>query len=163
MTFEELATTPNRQLRQLFAVGRPPGLDSLDGWEWRGYNRPATTSLLGIRKFIKGFLSTEWGLEGYNLRVEQNGLAGTWTPAAGSRPYAFYVVTERGGALVIDYAGSHRNPRFGVERFIVDHLVQPDAAAANLLLGRAKLGLLPHSYFVLERMEATAASRWGGA
>jgi hypothetical protein len=163
MTFEELATAPNRRLRELFAAGHPPALDSIDGWEWRGYNRPATTSLLGIRKFIKGFVSTERGLEGYNLRVEQNGLEGAWTPVAGTRPYAFYVVVERDGALVIDYAGSDRNPRFGVERLIVDHLVQPDAETANLLLGRARLGLLPHSYFVLQRMEATSASRWSGA
>src|SRR5438045_5087992 len=139
MTFDELARADAARLERVLAVGQAPEPEALAGSEWRGFNISALTRLMGIQKFIKGFFLASNGVEGYNVRVEQNGLSGPWIDKAvaqTSRRYAFFKVSHVNAmgidhlymnALLLDYAASARNPRFGVERILRDYLVQPDS------------------------------------
>ena len=52
-----LALAGNDELEQVMRMGVMPDLDSLADWEFKGYNTADITSLLGIRKFKKGFYS----------------------------------------------------------------------------------------------------------
>ena len=165
--FLALARAPASELQRLIESRPGPSLESLAGFEWRGYNTPAVAALLGIRKFIKGFFRSGRGLEGYNIPARQNGLAGPWLhKPSPERPkrFGFYRVgpardSERDrlypAALLLDYGASSRNPRLAVERLLRDYLVQPDPGNPDLLLGKAYLALgarLPASYFILERL-----------
>src|SRR5262249_27356881 len=51
-----IAALPPRELERLVVRGDTPDLDALVGWEFRGTNAwPPLVTLLGIKKFIKGF------------------------------------------------------------------------------------------------------------
>ena len=56
-----LVHTPTSKLRALMQRGDTPDAAALVGWEWRGTNMPATSGLLGLRRFIKGFEPTGEG------------------------------------------------------------------------------------------------------
>ena len=45
----ELACKPKRELDAVFAGGSPPDVTALTGYEFRGFNQPRATALLGIR------------------------------------------------------------------------------------------------------------------
>ena len=67
-----LIRTPPSKLRSVIARGDTPDPNSLAGWEWRGTNMPASSRLLGLRRFIKGFVLREtgsWRDTTYRLRV----------------------------------------------------------------------------------------------
>jgi len=147
-----------------------PDTSSLIGTEWRGYNQPWIARLLGIRKFIKGFLAGTNAVEGYNVRVVQNAAGDPWIPISdprGPQRYAYYAVREPGTnrsiggryprAALLDYGATDRAGR-GVERLIRDYLVQPDPGNPDLLLGKAYFlvagHLVPSSFFMLERIQA---------
>jgi len=166
--FRKLAQSPNAQLETILHVAKAPGLESLVGFEWRGYNTSWRLKVLGLQKFIKGFFREEARVEGYNIPVQQNGLEAPWldqpTPESPKR-FAFYLVTQVDQesidnlyteALLLDYGASHRNPNYGIERLIRDYLVQPNSDNPDLLLGKAYLALgrlrLPSNFFVLERL-----------
>ena len=166
--FVGLAHANSAALERALVSGEAPEPERLLGAEWRGYNISSLTRLMGIQKFIKGFLLARDGVEGYNVRVQQNGLMGPWTEKAvpeQSRRYAFFRVLRVNpdgvdhvylNALLLDYGASERNPSIGVERLLRDYLVQPDSANADLLLGKAYLAIggwrVPANFFVLERM-----------
>jgi len=166
--FVGLAHANSAALERALVSGEAPEPERLLGAEWRGYNISSLTRLLGIQKFIKGFLLARDGIEGYNVRVQQNDLVGPWTEKAvseQSRRYAFFRVSRVKpdgvdhlylNALLLDYGASERNPSIGVERLLRDYLVQPDSANADLLLGKAYLAIggwrVPANFFVLERM-----------
>ncbi len=169
--FLELAGKKPGELEAAMRAGAMPSLDSLAGFEFRGYNTPAFTALLGIRKFVKGFFRSPRGLEGYNVPARQNGLDGEWLhkPSAESpKRFGFYVVAPVSdqsrdalypNAALIDYAASERNARWRPERLLRDYLVQPDPSDPDLFLGKAYLALPARvrvSYFVLERLRATS-------
>lgn len=165
--YRELARLPGRELETLLRNGKAPG--SLAGWEFRGYNTPFFASLLGIRKFVKGFFMGN-GLEGYNIPVRQNGLTGEWLhkPSA-ETPHRFGFYLVRGvraedadnlypNAVLLDYGRSPRNPAWKPERVLRDYLVQPDPDNPDVLLGKAYLALgarIPTSFFILERLRRT--------
>jgi hypothetical protein len=48
-----------RAWRELMLRGTSPDPASLAGWEYRGTNMPATSRVLGIRRFIKGFVADD--------------------------------------------------------------------------------------------------------
>ena len=94
--YTELAGKSKRELDAVFAQGSPPDVTALTGNEFRGYNQPRATALLGIRKFIKAFYTDASGRTfGCNTPVTQNGLDAEWLarPSA-ERPkrYAFFRV-----------------------------------------------------------------------
>ena len=170
--FRALALSRNSRLEQILRASKGPALESLVGFEWRGYNVPWFTRLLGIQKFIKGFFQAGDRVEGYNIPVQQNGLEGPWldrpTPEAPER-FGFYYVARVDQesadnfypeAILLDYGASPRNPAYGIERLLRDYVVQPDPENPDLLLGKAYFALgglrLPSNYFVLERLRLTS-------
>jgi hypothetical protein len=171
--YHELAHLSNRELEAVFCAAMGPTPDALAGYEWRGYNISAFTRLLGIQKFIKGFLTLDDRIEGYNVAVQQNGLNAPWIPKP--RPekpkrYAFFVVMHVDvsskdsfypQALFLNYGSSLRNPRFVPERLLRDYLVQPDSQNPDLMLGKAYLALGPWrlfaNFFIIQRM---APANW---
>ena len=170
--FRELAQSSASHLEQILRASKGPALESLVGFEWRGYNTPWLTRLLGIQKFIKGFFQEGDRVEGYNILVQQNGLDGPWLdqPAPESpKRFGFYWVSQVDQAsrdnfypeaILINYGASPRNPAYGIERLLRDYVVQLDLANPDLLLGKAYLALgalrLPSNFFVLERLRPTS-------
>jgi hypothetical protein len=170
--FLELSQSSNAQLEKILRASKPPALESLVGFEWRGCNTSWRLKAMGLQKFIKGFFQEGERVEGYNIPVRQNGLDEPWldqpTPESPKR-YAFYRVTPVDresidnfypASLLLDYGASHRNPTYGIERLIRDYLVQLDPADPDLLLGKAYLAVgrlrLPSNFFVLERLRMSS-------
>ncbi len=169
LRYEDLARFGNSALEDMLKNAGSPALDSVAGWQWRGYNTPWYCALIGIRKFIKGFfLNAQGELEGYNIPVRQNGLEGPWlhkpSPEEPKR-FGFFNVTSTNpekprdlhpNALLLDYGSNRRNAPWQIERLLRDYLVQPDPGNPDLLLGKAYLALgqyVPVSFFILERLE----------
>ncbi len=166
--YEELAQLSNRELEEMLRAGKTPRPEALAGYEWRGYNISPFTRLLGIQKFIKGFMTGNQCVEGYNRQVQQNGLNSPWmlkTEPEKQKRYAFYFVTPVDEsskddlypqALLLDYGASPRNPRFGPERALRDYLVQVDTQNPDLMLGKAYMAVGPWrlfaNFFIIERM-----------
>jgi hypothetical protein len=170
--FRELAHSSDSELEQILRASKGPALESLLGFEWRGYNTTWRTRLLGLQKFIKGFFRVENDVEGYNIPVQQNGLNDPWrylpTPEAPKR-FGFYCVAQVDResadnlypkAILLDYGASPRNATYRIERLLRDYLVQPDPANPDFLLGKAYLAVgvlrLPSNFFVLERLRPTS-------
>ncbi len=162
MTFEQLARCSNAELDVIHRAGGMPRVADLAGREYCGWNRPAHFSLIGIRKFVKGFFvpaGTEPGradaIEGFNIPAIQNGFDGEWLAKRDDdRPKRFGLYTvrpvrpgERGGrfenALLLDYAASTRNAALDPSRVIRDFVVQVTPGDDELLLGKAMLALVP--------------------
>ena len=156
-----------RELERVLLQGTQPDLDALVGWEFRGTNHPFWASLLGIRKFIKGFWRDERGrVMGYNCPAVQNGLSKPWL----ARPldhdpkrFGFYLVEEVDAmsrdnaylhAVLLDY-GRGGNPQLDPTRGLRDYLVQVSPTDPDLFLGKAYYALGPArvatSFFILER------------
>ncbi len=167
--FRDLAGMGDSRLEEVFSSARGPEPEALAGFEWRGANTPWFASLLGIRKFIKGFFLTEAGVEGYNIPVRQNGLEEPWLhkpSPENPRRFGFFMVgkVRPGGrdslypeALLLDYGASPRNPWYRPERVLRDYLVQ-NPENPEILIGKAYLALgprVPSSFFILERLRPT--------
>lgn len=169
---QQLARLPSAELARRMAAGVAPRIESLAGNEFRGFNVPAITSLLGFQKFKKGFYlradesAAAGRCHGYNVSVVQNELHQPWiaTPSeAAPKRHGFYDVypvaenkTHRlfSNALLVDY-GVRENAFMNPERLIRDYLVQPDPDDANVLLGFATIALgfttVHFGFFVLDR------------
>jgi hypothetical protein len=159
-------------LAAVFAAGTPPDVPALIGFEYRGFNQPRATALLGIRTFIKVFyLDRSERPFGCNTPVTQNGLSGEWIarPAA-ERPrrYAFFAVEppdpdasdpERRSAALLDY-GRGGNPVYDPSRVLRDYVVRAQPGSDDLLLGKAYVSVagirIAHTYFVIERYRPLA-------
>ena len=163
----ELAGKSKRELDALFAQGSPPDITALTGYEFRGYNQPRATALLGIRKFIKAFyLDVARRPFGCNTPVRQNGLEDEWLArpsAAAPKRYAFFQVEPaspdapddlRRSAALLDY-GQGGNRAYDIARILRDYLVRVEPGSDELLLGKAFFVVagttLAHSYFLIER------------
>ena len=155
----ELAGLPKRELDTVFAAGSTPQAASITGFEFRGFNHPRATAMLGIRKFIKVFYLDESGRAfGCNTPVVQNGLDADWVhrPSAMSpKRYAFFQVLPGGDdGLLLDYSRGG-NPPWDISTILRDYLVHPDAGNDDLLLGKAFFVVagtrLTYSYFIIER------------
>jgi len=175
----ELAGKSKRELDALFAQGSPPDITALTGYEFRGFNQPRATALLGIRKFIKVFyLDANQRPFGCNTPVTQNGLRSEWLarPSA-ERPkrYAFFQVEPaspdapdglRRGAALLDYSRGG-NRAYDIARILRDYLVRVEPGSDELLLGKAFFVVagrrLANSYFLIERsgplIDATALTK----
>jgi hypothetical protein len=170
--YADLARMPAADLGEIFAAGGPPDIAALVGNEYRGYNEPRSTALLGIRKFIKCFYVNHTGQAfGCNTPVVQNGLDGEWLarPRADQpKRYAFFLVEPAEpssadlpgqGAVLLDY-GRGGNRGYDIARIIRDYLVRVEPGSDDLLLGRAHFIVagrrLYSSYFLLERFRPLA-------
>jgi hypothetical protein len=171
MKYEELCEKNDSELEAIFLAAKTPDKKNLLGWEFRGFNIPAITKLIGIQKFKKGFFLAPGqnadGPEamGFNVQVIQNGLHGKWLAKpteSNPRRFGFYRVyqvkpeekdNKYPHALLLNY-GMSRN---GMDpaRLLRDYLVQPDPANPDIYLGRAFFAIGPlrvfPSFFVLER------------
>jgi hypothetical protein len=168
----ELASRSKAELAAVFAAGGPPDVGALTGFEFRGYNQPRATALLGIRKFIKAFYIDGSGQPaGCNTPVAQNGLAAEWLPkpsAEHPKRYAFFQVQPpdpdasgelRRGAALLDYSRGG-NKVYDVARVLRDHVVRVEPGSDELLLGKAYFVIagarLAHTYFLIERYRPLA-------
>jgi hypothetical protein len=166
--FLRLARAPARDLERLVRSSAAPALDAVVGFEWAGFNTPATSTLLGIRKFIKVFERGPEGVEGYNMRAAGTRLDEPWVRRVRVRAQSkigFYAVTAPGAhdgpypqAALIDYGA--RPDQMWIARAIDDYLVQPDSSEPDVLLGKAYFTFatlhVPAGYFVLERLRPIA-------
>jgi hypothetical protein len=170
--YRELAKSPKESLERIMRDGRRPAIDSLLGYEYRGWNHPRFTALAGGQKFIKGFFAADGGAYGFNVRARQTGLDGDWT-ARGSddhpKRFAFYSVAPvRPGpdaaypaALLLDY-GQGNNPVLDPARTLRDYLVRVEPESDDLLLGKAYIAVTARrfalAFFVLERWRSFDAA-----
>ncbi len=158
----DLVAQPQRELRRCMLRGMPPVADDLVGREYRGTNVPATSRLLGIRRFIKGFEHAEDDtVTGYNRRVRGSNLTTPWTASTwhDKQRFGYFSVTPVDplahdnrylNALLLDYGSGLNQPR-DPTAVLRDYLVRTQS---GLLLGHAFLALgqqrIPVGYFVLE-------------
>ncbi|MDP8257564.1 MAG: GMC family oxidoreductase [Candidatus Alcyoniella australis] len=167
LTFENLAKASTSRLKRLFDQGVRPDPDKLAGWEFRGWNTPYFTKLVGIQKFKKGFYRVpgEQRFMGYNRPIRVNGLdlPHTGKPTeARSKPFGWYSVApvdadskenKAPHALLLNY-GVRKNG-LAPPRLLRDYLVQVDPDNPDLYLGKAYLALGPlrvfSNFFILER------------
>jgi hypothetical protein len=171
----ELERTPMHELERVFVRGAAPDIEALVGWEFRGINHlplnaVPVAQLIGIKKFVKGFLRADDGrVMGYNIPVARNPLDGRWflQPSdAAPKRFGFYEVsavdaTSRDNAylhaLLLDY-GKGGNPPLDPSAGLRDYLVQVDPANPDLFLGKAYYALGPlrihTNFFILERHRA---------
>lgn len=161
--FEKLKHKTYAELEAVMAGGRAPEASALVGWEYRGWSPAPWITLLGIRKFMKGFFQEQGpgGLvEGYNIPVRQNGFEDEWEPKA--PPFGFYHVIPPAppdsihpNSLLIHYGISARNPAWKPERTIRDYISIVDPSEPDVMLGKAVVALgsarIEASYFVLEK------------
>ena len=175
MNLDYRTKTHSRQadLEEIIRAASAPKPETLAGWEFRGYNVPWFTKLLGIQKFIKGYFPAGPGrVEGYNIPVRQNGFENPWEhlpDADAPKRFGFYKVLPFDPAardnyypasILLNYGASAHNPFYRVERVIRDYLVQPDPKNPDIVLGKAYLALAPgarvfSNFFVLERLRKT--------
>jgi len=161
-----LVATSTRSLPAVIQRGETPDVASLVGREFRGTNLPATSRLLGIRRFIKGFTATDEGsVEGYNVSVSGADLSTPWTERHqrdGRREWAPFTVAPVDPtavdnrylhALLIDYSRP-AEPERGIAGHLRDYLVRVVPGSDALLLGHAFLAAgrvrVPVGWFVLE-------------
>jgi hypothetical protein len=171
-SYVSLAKASDKDLEFVFRSGSAPALESLAGYEFKGYNTPFITQIMGFRKFKKGFFvgpgqAVESGeISGYNVVVEQNGLEEPWIAKPSDqnpKRHAFYRVyrvrkSERDNlypnALLLNY-GLGGNEFWNPAGLLRDYLVQVEPENKDLLLGKAYFALGPArvfpSFFILER------------
>lgn len=166
-SYLELAGLSKAEFAAVFEAGTPPDVSVLIGFEYRGFNQPKATALLGIRKFIKAFYLDRSGRPfGCNTPVVQNGLDGEWIARpAPERPkrYAFFTVeppdpgasdAERRTAALLDY-GRGGNRAYDPSRILRDYVVRAEAGSDDLLLGKAYVSIagtrIAHTFFLIER------------
>ncbi len=153
-----LATMSRADLDIVFEQGRPATVEDVADREFDGYNHPTFASLLGIRKFRKGFTKTPDGLRGYNVKMVQNGGPMTpWRAVEGDDGqdvrHGFYLAepapdhSREPGSLLLDY-GRGENPWYDPSALLRDYLRRVDAHSGETLLGRAYLALLGREVFV---------------
>ncbi len=177
LTYTDLCTSSKAQLEQYLKDAKAPALESLSGYEFRGYNvlaahEKAVMSLLGGLRFIKCFFPAKGTaasgtqLQGYNLKIKNGGLNEPWTAIPNEEKpnrlgyYKAYPTRNRPGenpypnAMFLDYAQPENGLFTG--KTIDDYVVQPDIENPDLLIGKAytRLGFMtPTTYFILERLQ----------
>ncbi len=164
-TLRDLAGLSAKELDRIFEAGLTPAPEKLAGWEFKGYNVPFMTKILGIKKFKKGFYRKGDEYRGYNIPIYQNPIDEPWRCRPvdhNPKRFGFYsvkVVTpemeenKEPGALILNYADGDNLLWEG--SFLRDYLKQVDADNDDLYLGKAYLAagparLMP-GYFILER------------
>jgi len=170
--YEDLIRLSDAELDEICQAAKGPTPEQLSGYEWRGYNTPKWTGRLGIQKFIKGFFTVGSAVEGYNLRVTQNGLDGPWqqlpTPE-NPKAFGFFTVKPTNpnsrdnhypNSTLLNYGESRRNRWHRIDdvtmKVLRDYVVQPDPGNPDLMIGKAFIALGPariySNFFIIERL-----------
>ncbi|RME22335.1 MAG: hypothetical protein D6806_13115 [Deltaproteobacteria bacterium] len=161
-----LVSAGSDELEAVLRRGVHPDPEKLVGWEFRGYNTLDLTTILGFRKFKKGFYKEGERYFGYNVKIKPNGLLEPWIDVVKNgkpvRHGFFDVYPVRAAetdnlypnALLLNYA-SDKNPLWDPSRVLRDYLVQVHGDNPDLYLGKAYVAVGPKrlfvSFFVLER------------
>ncbi len=164
-TFEELTKLSDAKLEEIFKQGKTPDIKNLLGYEFRGFNTPAITKLIGIQKFKKGFYTKDGKPSGYNIPVKQNGRNGPWICKPDDdnpKRFGFYSLNEPGSiplndkepqALLLNYADGDNGIFEGA--MLRDYVVQPYPDNPDLYIGKAysQVGskLVFPTFFIIER------------
>jgi hypothetical protein len=165
--YRKLCLSPSSELERVLVSGGPPDPERIAGFEFYGFNTLPLTTLLGIRKFKKGFYRRQKGptpFGGYNVKIKPAQLDGSWVAGGPGGAYVGYfdVSLVAGGAreqkhpnaLLLDYGRDKRNS-LPDGSFLRDYVVQPDPSDPDVLLGKAYAALGPAriavSFFVLQR------------
>lgn len=168
-TLKDLAGLSAAELEKIFAAGKTPDFEKLNGWEFKGYNVPFFAKLLGIKKFKKGFYLRDGEPRGYNIPIYQNSIDEPWRCRPvdhNPKRFGFYSVkkvqpgdfeNKEPGALILNYSDGKNLPWEG--SFLRDYLKQVDPDNDDLFLGKAysavgPLRVMP-SFFILERDRKT--------
>jgi hypothetical protein len=166
--YSALVGSSLRELGNTMVRGERPNIENLLGWEYRGTNIPAVSTLLGLRRFIKGFvLDAQKKPVGYNKKVIGPDLRTPWSEAPqrdGRIAFAYFAMAPVDpeatdnrylNALLLDY-GAVAEPEHGMAGHLRDYLVRARPDSDDLLLGHAFLAIgrrrVPLSWFALERM-----------
>jgi len=169
LDYLRVVSTKSRELRRLMLRGERPDADRIAGWEYRGTNMPATSSLLGLRRFVKGFCPPAAARRlGYNKQVRGTDLATPWVPRPqrdGRVAFAYFTVgavdpeaidNRYLDALLLDY-GAGPEPERGIAGRLRDYLVRVEPGSDELLLGHALMAFggrrVPVGWFALERLQ----------
>lgn len=177
-TFESLAQSSLRDLDVLLHAGSAPSFSDVVGYEWRGWNVLApisvpTATLMGIRRFAKGFFTRgpiekaneAPYIEGYNIKIGRGGLRDEWTHLGGKGPkrFGYYKcfrpgdqVERRGrhypNALFLDYLQGDPVGNLFTGKTLRDYVVK---ISDDLIIGQAYFSLgpitLPVGVFVAQR------------
>lgn len=178
-----LVRTSLKELGKLMIRGEQPEPANLIGSEYRGTNVPITSALLGIRRFVKGFVAQDAaqpnakGPLGYNKSVRGTDLKTEWRPSPqrdGRLAWAWFTVRPVDAesvdnrflnSLLLDY-GAVPRPERGIPSHIRDYLVRVDPLSDDLLLGQAFLAFgsqrVPVGWFALERLGPVGGAEIGG-
>lgn len=164
-TLKDLAKLKDAELEKIFQDGKTPDPKKLAGWEFKGYNVPLFTKLIGIQKFKKGFYKKDDQFMGYNIPIYQNSIEGPWRCQPvdhNPKRFGFYSVNEvkpemienkEAGALILNYADG--NNKLWEGSFLRDYLKQVDPDNEDLYLGKAYTAVgskrIMPSFFILER------------
>ncbi len=174
----------SRYAQSLLQHGRRPDKRNLVGWGFRGYNTFFGAELGGVREFMKVFFNSplcdngQPTCHGYNLVVEQNGIASGLELVIKSDDYVVQGVFHvhpvdahtpkylvHTNALLLNYGGYPREVggsfpikknRISEGKWLRDYIAQP-FDTPDILLGRPYLRIpgiglyVPVSYFVLKR------------
>lgn len=178
-TFESLAKADKKTLDDVMKNGTMPDLESMAGWEFDGYNLTFMATILGIRKFRKGFYKAKekklsWdrsffidSYKGYNVKMKQNKFEQPWEYKNGKpeRFGWFDIITNytfckdwmlHSNAVLLHYGKDKRNTLFE-GKMLRDFLVQVNKDNKDLYLGKAynavgRNWIMP-SYFIIRRAE----------
>jgi hypothetical protein len=171
-SYESLARSGDRDLEYVLRSGCTPDMGRLVGFEFKGYNTPFITEILGFRKFKKGFFldqgqTLEGGeISGYNVVVAQNQLQDPWIAKpseANPKRHSFYraykvrmaeIDNLYPNALLLNY-GLGGNAFYNPAGLLRDYLVQVESDNPDLYLGKAHFAIgssrVFPSFFILER------------
>jgi len=180
-TFESIVKSDKKTLDDIMEKGIKPDLESMAGWEFDGYNLTFMASILGIRKFRKGFYKYVIKMEsdilsvtltgkyaGYNVKMKQNKFEEPWGYKNGKpERFGWFKIFKDSGcgekeldihpnAALLHYGLDERNTLFE-GKMLRDYLVQVNDNDKDLYLGKAynAIGkkLVMPSYFVIRRAE----------
>ena len=172
-TFESLTLQKREVLEKLMTSGTRVTVADVVGFEFKGWNLNALTSLIGTRKFKKGFYrdaatGTPWG---YNVRVKPGAIEDPWLALPSEQEpkrFYFFGISEADDsasypqALIVDYRRWPKNLKIDPVRYTVDYLVRGNSADPDLLIGKS-YAELPFAkpflgFFILERHNPTGLS-----
>jgi hypothetical protein len=170
MTYTQkgLADASDDEIEKIFDASPPATLASIVGFDFQGWNVPKFSSVLGIRKFIKGFFGdpTLPQASGYNMPVEQNSFDEPWKPKQkdgkdirywffGVLPVSRVPDAKCPNTLVVDYRKWPANPRISPITYTVDYLVAPNPGNSDFLIGKSYLQspilTLKLGFFLIQR------------
>jgi hypothetical protein len=121
-------------------------MESLVGWEFRGYYASGTLPGLLVSKHRKGFyrLARSSALAGYNIPCHRGSPGEPWVDrlrGPGSRRLGWFLVVEGPSGVVLDYSRAGRASALSPLRLARERLV---SAGADLLISTVEIRVGPH-------------------